>query len=177
MSAPRLQLDFEGKQRRSGGVLGVVLAVLGVAAVTGAWLQLRTVAAQREGLELRREALARVASRNVDLTQIKGLGSQDTIKTVRELATPWSQLLGELESASSDNTGSVAILAIEPDHAKHRVKVTAEARNLPVALAYVKRLKQTHVLRYAMLDSHEVRADDREHPVRFQLSADWTDAT
>ena len=177
MSAPRLQLDFEGKQRRSGGLLGVVLAVLGVAAVTGAWLQLRTVAAQREGLELRREALARVASRNVDLTQIRGLGSQDTIKTVRELATPWSQLLGELEAASSDNTGSVAILAIEPDHAKHRVKVTAEARNLPVALAYVKRLKQTHVLRYAMLDSHEVRADDREHPVRFQLSADWTDAT
>jgi type II secretory pathway pseudopilin PulG len=176
MSAPRLMLDFEG-QRRSGGVAGVLLAVLGIAAVAGAWLQLRSMAAQREGLELRREALARVAGRNAELTQIRGLGSQDTIKTVRELATPWSQLLGELESASSDNTGSVAILAIEPDHAKHRVKVTAEARNLPVALAYVKRLKQTHVLRYAMLDSHEVRADVREHPVRFQLSADWTDAT
>jgi len=176
MSAPRLQLDFEG-QRRGGGVLGVLLAMLGIAAVTGAWLQLRSVAAQREGLELRREALARAASHSGELAQIRGLGSQDAIKTVRELATPWSQLLGELESASSDNTGSVAILAIEPDHAKHRVKVTAEARNLPVALAYVKRLKQTHVLRYAMLDNHEVRADVREHPVRFQLSADWTDAT
>jgi len=177
MSAPRLQIGFEGQQRRSGGVLGVVLAMLGLLAVTGAWLQLRSVASQREGLELRREALARAANRSTELAQIKGLGTKDTIKTVRELATPWSQLLSELESASKDNSGNVAILAIEPDHAKHRVKVTAEARNLPVALAYVKRLKQTHVLRYAMLDSHEVRADDREHPVRFQLSADWTDAT
>jgi hypothetical protein len=71
----------------------------------------------------------------------------------------------------------VAILAIEPDHAKHRVKVTAEARNLPMALSYVGRLRKTRVLRYPMLDSHEVRADDREHPVRFELSADWNDAT
>jgi hypothetical protein len=176
MSAPRLQLDFEG-QRRGGGWLGIAVAVLGALAVTGAWLQLRSVAAQRAGLELRREALERSGNRNAELAQIRGLGSKDTVKTVRELATPWSQLLAELEAASRDNTGTVAILAIEPDHAKHRVKVTAEARNLPVALAYVKRLKQTHVLRYAMLDSHEVRADDREHPVRFQLSADWSDAT
>jgi hypothetical protein len=176
VSAPLLLVDFQGT-RRSGGAVGAVIAALGVLAVGGAWLQLRGVAAQRAGLELRRESLAHAADRQAQLAQIKGLGSQDTVKTVRALATPWSQLLSELESASSDSTGSVAILAIEPDHAKHRVKVTAEARNLPVALSYVRRLKKTGVLRYPMLDSHEVRADDREHPVRFQLSADWSDAT
>lgn len=176
MSAPRLLLDFQGP-RRHGGLAGLVLAVLGVAAVAGAWLQLRQVTDQRSGLELRRDALARTAQHSGQLTQISGLGSAETLKTVRALATPWSQLLQELEAASSDNTGTVAILAIEPDHAKHRIKVTAEARNLPMALAYVRRLKKTGVLHYPMLDSHEVRSDDREHPVRFQLSADWSDAT
>jgi hypothetical protein len=176
MSAPLLLVDFQGT-RRSGGVVGAVIAALGVLAIGGAWLQLRGVAAQRQGLELKREALARATGRSAQLAQIKGLGSQDTVKTVRALATPWSKLLSELEAASSDNTGSVAILAIEPDHAKHRVKVTAEARNLPVALSYVQRLKKTGILRYPMLDSHEVRTDDREHPVRFELSADWSDAT
>lgn len=176
MSAPRLLLDFQGP-RRGGGALGVVLAVLGVAAAGGAWLQLRAVAAQRAGLELRRDAAERASRPGTEPAQIQGLGARDTVRTVRELATPWSQLLGELEAASSDNTGSVAILAIEPDHAKHRVKVTAEARNLPMAIAYVHRLRKTGVLRFPMLDNHEVRQDDREHPVRFQLSADWSDAT
>jgi hypothetical protein len=176
MSAPLLLVDFQGT-RRSGGAVGAVIAALGVLAIGGAWLQLRGVAAQREGLELRREALARATNRGTQLAQIQGLGSQETVKTVRALATPWSRLLAELEAASSDNTGTVAILAIEPDNGKHRVKVTAEARTLPVALAYVRRLKKTGILRYPMLDSHEVRADDREHPVRFQLSADWSDAT
>jgi hypothetical protein len=176
MSAPQLLIDFQGK-RRSGGAVGALLAGLGVLAIAGAWLQLRAVAAQREGLELRREAFARVASRAAEQVQIKGLGSQEAVKTVGALATPWSQLLGELEAASSDNEGTVAILAIEPDHAKHRVKVTAEARTLPMALAYVRRLKKTGILHYPMLDSHEVRAGDREHPVRFQLSADWSDAS
>ncbi len=176
MSAPQLLLDFKGP-RRGGGALGVLLAVLGVAAVAGAWLQLHAVAAQRAGLELRREAALRAAHPGVDPSQIQGLGQKETVRTVRELATPWSELLAQLESASSDNTGTIAILAIEPDHAKHRVKVTAEARNLPMAIAYVHRLRKTGVLRYPMLDSHEVRQDDREHPVRFQLSADWSDAT
>jgi hypothetical protein len=176
MSAPLLLVDFSATRRR-GGMAGVVIALLGALAMGGAWMQLRALAAQRQGLELRREALARAADRGAQLERIRGLGSRDTAKTVRALATPWSQLLSELEAASSDNTGSVAILAIEPDHAKHRIKVTAEARNLPVALSYVRRLRKTGILRYPMLDSHEVRGDDREHPVRFELSADWSDAT
>ena len=71
----------------------------------------------------------------------------------------------------------MAVLAIEPDQAKHRVRVTAEARSLELALAYVQRLRKTAVLRYPLLDSHELRSDDKDHPVRFQISADWSDAS
>jgi hypothetical protein len=176
MSAPRLELDFAGSRSR-GGPLGVAIAVLGALSLTAVLVHQHTLSAQRAGLELRRAAIARTLHRGQGADAVAGLSAQNAEKTVRELGTPWSQLLAELETASGDNAGNVAVLAIEPDHAKHRVKVTAEARTLELALAYVQRLRKTAVLHYPMLDSHELRADDKDHPVRFQISADWSDAS
>ncbi|MGB8694624.1 MAG: hypothetical protein WCD08_14055 [Steroidobacteraceae bacterium] len=176
MSAPRLELDFAGSRAR-GGTVGIALAALGALGLGLVMLQLHSLSTQRAGLELRTAALQRAQQHSIGLESVAGLGAQNAEKTVRELVTPWSQLLAELESASSDKSGDVAVLSIEPDHAKHRVRVTAEARSLALALAYVQRLRKTQVLHYPMLDSHEIKADDKDHPVRFQLSADWSDAS
>lgn len=176
MSAPLVELDFAGTRSR-GGVAGMVLAVAGAVGLALVMLQLHSLSGRRAGLELRAAALEHAQHRSTSLDSVGGLGAQNAERTVRELATPWSQLLAELEHASSDKSGEVALLSIEPDHAKHRVRVTAEARTLDLALAYVQRLRKTHVLRYPMLDSHEIKADDKDHPVRFQLSADWSDAS
>ena len=176
MSAPLLELDFAGSRAR-GGLVGITLAVVGAVGLALVMLQLHTLSGQRAGLELRTAALERAQHRGSSLDSVAGLGAQNAEKTVRELATPWSQLLAELEHASSDKSGDVALLSIEPDHLKHRVRVTAEARTLDLALAYVQRLRKTQVLHYPMLDSHEIKADDKDHPVRFQLSADWSDAS
>ncbi len=174
MSAPRLALDFAGTGTR-GGVVGIALATAGALVLGLVLLQLHTLSGQRAGLQLRTEALERARSHGLALDSVAGLGSQNAEKTVRELVTPWSQLLAELERASSDKSGDVAVLSIEPDHTKHRVKVTAEARTLALALAYVQRLRKSTALHYPMLDSHEIRNDDKDRPVRFQLSADWSD--
>ena len=176
MSAPRLELDFAGPRTR-GGPLGIAVAVIGALCLSGVLLQQHALNAQRAGLELRRAALAGALHRGQSPDSVAGLSVQNAEKTVRELGTPWSQLLAELESASGDTAGNIAVLAIEPDHTKHRVRVTAEARTLELALAYVQRLRKTEVLHYPMLDNHELRIDDKDHPVRFQISADWTDAT
>jgi hypothetical protein len=92
-----------------------------------------------------------------------------------DLATPWTLLLSELEQASKESQGQVAVLGVEPDHAKHNVRVSAEARTLTLALAYVERLQGSRSLSYPMLDRHEVRADDAQHPVRFELTGAWRD--
>lgn len=176
MSAPLLELDFAGSRSR-GGVVGMVLAAVGALGLALVILQLHSLSGRRAGLELRSAALERAHHRGTGLEMVAGLGAQNAEKTVRELATPWSQLLAELEHASSDKSDDVAVLSIEPDHVKHRVRVTAEARTLELALAYVQRLRKTQVLHYPMLDSHEIKADDKDHPVRFQLSADWSDAS
>jgi hypothetical protein len=41
----------------------------------------------------------------------------------------------------------------------------------------VQRLRKAQALRYPMLDSHELRTEDKDRPVRFQVSADWSDAS
>ena len=67
-------------------------------------------------------------------------------------------------------------LGIEPDHAKHSVRISAEARTLALALSYIQRLQASRSLEFPMLDRHEVRADDAQHPVRFELSGSWRDS-
>jgi hypothetical protein len=173
MSAPLLRLDFAGA-RRGGGLLGLVVAAAGALILVAVLAQQHSLNAQRAGLELRR---AQLVDGQRSVRPVAGLNAQNADRTVRELGTPWSLLLAELENASGDSGGNIAVLAVEPDHARHRVRVTAEARNLEFALAYVQRLRKASALRYPMLDSHELRADDKDHPVRFQISADWSDAS
>jgi len=90
-----------------------------------------------------------------------------------ELGTPWTSLLAELEAASRDSADQIALLSVEPDHAKHNLRITGESRDLPLVLAYVQRLQASTLLRYPMLESHEVKADDPQHPVRFAMTAEW----
>jgi hypothetical protein len=40
-------------------------------------------------------------------------------------------------------------------------------------LAYVQRLQTSTLLRYPMLDSHDVKTDDPQRPVRFAMTAEW----
>ncbi len=54
--------------------------------------------------------------------------------------------------------------------------ITGEAKDLPLALAYVQRLQSSSLLRYPMLDSHELKADDPQRPVRFAMTAEWREA-
>jgi hypothetical protein len=176
MSAPILRLDFAGGRAR-GGLPGIAVAVIGALCLGAVLVQRHNLNERKAGLELRSAALAEHAQRGRSVHSVTGLDSQNAEKTVRELGTPWSLLLADLETASNDTAGDIALLAIEPDHAKHRVRVTAEARNLDFALAYVERLRKASALRYPMLDSHELRTEDKDHPVRFQVSADWSDAT
>ena len=169
MRAPTVMIDFAAPRARVTP-LGVVLLVLGAAVAAGTYAEYRLLTARRAGLELKLEAANRHAdARSVGFAEAAG-------RMAAELGTPWTALLAELEAASRDSTGQVAVLSIEPDHAKHNVHLTGEAKDLPLALAYVERLQASRLLRYPMLDSHELKTDDPQHPVRFAMTAEWREA-
>jgi hypothetical protein len=172
MSAPRIALDFAGARVRTSFV-SVMLLVIGLAAAAAACLQYRAIEARRAGLELRLEALLRHSQHDPATDQRTARVAQEAGRVALELGTPWTGLLAELEVASRDLKGDIAVLSVEPDHEKHRVHITAESRDLPLALAYVQTLQASRSLRYPMLDSHEVRSDDPQRPVRFAMTAEW----
>lgn len=175
MSAPRLELDFVRPGLRLTP-LGAALLATGLLVLALGGLEYQAMTARRAGLELRlAEARRHLQHEHRSGPQGAHLG-EAVAHVATELGTPWTLLLAELEQASADSK-DVAVLAIEPDHDKHRVHVSGEARSLPVALAYVQKLQGTRSVRYPMLDSHEVRADDSEHPVRFTLTGEWREGT
>ena len=172
-----IQLDFVDRSPRVTWP-GVALLLLGAVLSIGVIYQYRVSAQRRAGLEYRIAALLRArapAEARADAALDAKL-AQSAEQAAQDLATPWTLLLAELEQASKDSQGQVALLGVEPDHAKHSVRVSAEARTLELALGYVQRLQASRSLEYPMLDRHEIRADDPQRPVRFELTGLWKDS-
>jgi hypothetical protein len=171
-----IQLDFSGARPALSLVGGIFLAV-GIVAAGFVLFEYRDITQHRAGLELKLAALARAdALANPVETPADARVAVSVQQAATDLATPWTLLLAELEQASKDSQGEVALLGVEPDHGKHNVRVSAEARTMQLALAYVQRLQASRSLSYPMLDRHEIRADDAQHPVRFELTGEWRDA-
>jgi hypothetical protein len=175
MSARQIQIDFVSRPRH-GGLRGIAILTVGIAATACAVFALRADHARVEGLELRLEALApRASTQPADgkaeeqltriLTDVRGAAA--------ELNTPWSLLLSELEEAGKDVNGSVAVISIEPDRAQRKVRLMVEARSFPAGFAYVERLQFSRALQFPLLDTHEVQTRVSERPVRLQITADW----
>jgi hypothetical protein len=171
-----IQLDFSGA-RPGLSLAGALLLAVGVVAAAAVLLEYRNVTQHRAGLELKLAALARSEALSTPVeTPADARVAVSVEQAATDLATPWTLLLSELEQASKDSQGEVALLGVEPDHGKHNVRVSAEARTMTLALAYVERLQTSRSLSYPMLDRHEIRADDAQHPVRFELTGEWRDA-
>jgi hypothetical protein len=171
-----IEFDFANRGRRVSLLAAVLLAVGFISAVV-VLLEYRVVGERRAGLELRLATLTRAKNPALSPSETAADARLAAIgqHAAQDLATPWTRLLSELEQASKATQGEVALLGVEPDHAKHSVRVSAEARTLALALAYVQRLQASSSLQFPMLDRHEIRADDAQHPVRFELTGAWRD--
>jgi hypothetical protein len=173
MTRARIELDFAGRRRVNRR--GAMLLAVGVAAAALVLADYWSESAQREGLDLR---LAQLQGTRTAVKPDKAAqrAADENRAALAELTMPWSRLLRELEVASAESKDSVAVLGVEPDRDKRQVRVLAEARTLPVALAYVERLQKSEALRYPMLETHEVQLRDPQRPVRFQIRAEWNQA-
>ncbi len=164
-----VQLDFVApvhEARRTG----VALVVAGIVSLVGIAVAFNGKLNERASLEAQMDALPRV-KRSAPVTDPKVVAELNAVQ--HELDVPWTPLLNELEAANHDMQATVSVLSVVPDPQKHTVRVIAEVRQLPDALKYLERLQQSTLLRYPMLESHERRKDDPEHPIRVKLSAEW----
>jgi hypothetical protein len=166
-----MYLDFAAPARRSK-LSGILLCLVGLGAA------IATAGAFREALEERGRLSAELETlserpRTPGENAATAAEQAETAKVVRELSIPWTDLLAELESASHDMQSQVSLLQVAPDADKRVVRITAEVRTLGDALSYLQRLQQSRVLRYPMLESHDLRKDDPEHPLQVKIAAEW----
>lgn len=93
--------------------------------------------------------------------------------TVQRLAMPWDSLFRALESTASDK---VALLAIDPEAKSGTVVISGEATDYGAALDYVARLGRSGALDRPHLVRHEIARDEAQNPVKFSISANWSEA-
>jgi len=172
MSAAAINLDFAstGRRPRKGAIALLLVGAIAIVATIASYQQFR---GRAEGLELRVAALSGGAGASDASSEDTGMAIAEADAAVALLATPWSQLLADLEAAAADSRDSVALLAIEPDRENRLVRIIAESRTLPAAVAFAKRLQKSGALLYPLLDSHEIQVDEQYRPVRFQITAAW----
>ncbi len=156
---------------RAGGASMVVLAA-GMGALVATLMAYGQIRAEGEGLVLRRDALSDSIPTG-EAADASGRSIADATAVIAGLATPWGQLLDDLEAANGDSKRNVAILEIEPDREHQKVRIIGESRTLRAALSYAERLQRSKAIRYPLLDSHEVQLKDPFQPVRFQITAAW----
>jgi hypothetical protein len=165
-----VRLDFVAAAHRAPRA-GAALCAVGVAAAAALGISFQRALEERGRLDaaLGAAAPARHGAPTAESLRLAAEGA--AIEHALEI--PWTRLLAELEAASRDSASTVSLLQVEPDPGKQRVRITAEVRALNDALAYLRRLQKSAVLRHPMLESHERRKDDPEHPLRIKLSAEW----
>jgi hypothetical protein len=169
--SPRpVRLDFVASVHQAP-IAGAALCLVGLGAVLALGLAFDHKLAERSLLDAALGAMAPPSHRPPAPESLKN--AVEAAAVARELNIPWTRLLAELEAASHDSAASISLLQVEPDPGKHRVRITAEVRALNDALVYLERLQKSAVFRYPMLESHERRKDDPEHPLRIQLSVEW----
>lgn len=169
----RLDFDFHTAAARPS-VLGVILAVAGVAAL--AWsANVWQAARDREaGLDLQIAALEdtvqnarpRSAPRAAPAT-VAAQGTQARIAA--QLAWRWQPAFDALTAARD---ARIALLALDANQAKARLKLTAEARTLADAVAWIENLQAQPGIKRAALIQHERRADADQQPVRFVVDVE-----
>lgn len=149
---------------------GVLAASLALAALLGA--QFHDASSELARLEDRAERLRARASRTVGADPLSERALRDELQrariVTRQLTLPWGRLFEAVEGAASKQ---VALIALQPESGQNLVRITAEARDLAEALAFVRRLQATRQLAGVHLASHQVRTEDARSPVRFVVLA------
>jgi hypothetical protein len=173
MMPARLQLDFVNTSQQFS-LPGALVLVFGVIAATLTVADYRDLTLQSAMLEIQSGAVRPGGGRATRSVSIDPKAIDEATGIVQELSLPWSGLLDDLEAAGEASRHDIALLSIQPDREKRQVRIGAEARTLPAALAFVQRLQKAGALKYPLLDNHKIRTDSSERPVYFELTADWS---
>lgn len=168
-----LGLDF---QPRRPGLLTVVLLLAGLLLCADAWLEAGTLRGQLDEAESKLAQAKRRADR-VDVSRRdsrpENVFSADESKALRQaigaIRVDWEKLYRSIDEATTEE---ISLLAIRPNAPGKSVQISGEARDMKAVLAFVEALRREPLDNAALL-SHQVKQNDPQRPINFEISATW----
>ena len=132
---------------------------------------------EKQALQARHKQLERSRQYLAGHTALSGAAMQEAQSEIKranevivQLDLPWGPLFEALEGSSHE---TVALLGIQPDAQKRALTLAAEAKDMPSAVAYVKRLGRETILSETHIINHQVQDQDPDKPLRFSVQAVW----
>lgn len=153
-----------------GLVLGVA-ALLCTAVVAQDYLQADAEWQSLQSRQARQAKLGQSPKRTaVSTVPLARDDAQSAAQIDAQLQRPWNALLHALERTTSKD---VALVSADLQAAGNSVHLTAEAKDMEHALAYVKKLRQAPELSRVYLTGQEEKLSGTQKVVRFTLDANW----
>jgi len=90
-------------------------------------------------------------------------------QAIAAIRLDWEALYGSIDQAVSEE---ISLLAVRPSATGKAVQISGEARDLAAALAFVEALRRLPLANVALL-SHQVKQNDPQHPIIFEIAATW----
>lgn len=123
--------------------------------------------AQLERRLERQAASRRQASPEHALTAEENKSLQQAVAAI---GLDWERLYRRIDAASGED---VSLLAVAPNLSGKLVQIGGEARDMQAALAFVEALRQPPLSRVVLV-SHQVRQNDPQRPIAFEITATWS---
>lgn len=168
-----IALDF---QPRRPGLLSIALFLAALVLCADAWLEdsaLRDILSETES----RLAQARQRAERLDAGQRdsrpENVFSEEESKALRQaigaIRIDWERLYQAIDQGVSEE---ISLLAVRPNATGKLVQISGEAKDMAAALAFVEALRHEPLDHVALL-SHQVKQNDPNHPIVFEISATW----
>lgn len=170
----KLALDF---QPRRPGLLPAILLLAGLVLGADQWFEYAQLRDESEALHQRVEQLQKRAAR-LEASQRgsrpENVFSADETKALRQaigaVGVDWMALYEHVDRSVGDD---IALLAIRPNASGKSVQISGEARRMDDALAFVEALHAAPLSDVVLL-SHQIKQNDPQRPIVFEIAATWS---
>lgn len=174
----RIHLDFAANpaaNSRAGiallvaGVLFAGLAAFDDDVKSGELEQLQYRAKRAEKAALKAEQ--RLATTDdAEQRNRSALAAGLSAEMANRLLSPWGGLFDAVEQAQGDD---IALIRLEPDGERGRLRLAGEAKNMGALVKYVAALEGQGGIADVRLVTQQTKQEDPQHPVEFVLEGRW----
>lgn len=171
MTAPLLELDFRRKRHVTSS--GVAALAIGLALLTATGILHRQALDESDSQQRALARTKRPGSTAVILPIVPNTEPKVMQSILNRLNFPWDALFAAIEKAGRPD---LTLLSIQPEIGKGIVQLRGEARNLYAVLQYVQALGDGGYFTDVGLAEHEISDHNPELPVRFNVTAQWTES-